>query len=162
MHKSSRPMGKIFVFPIDFRFFWIFLLRRSTYSLGTFSMPPITDSMSAFFSFSCLFSVPNDPVLLVSALGIPFLYSLPNSVLPFQCHNSPQFSRSGCALGLMTCHHSALLVAVPWFLILYFLVRYCLLFFFLSSLFPLRWYFKQDFSLLTHFLQWYTQAGLFF
>lgn len=34
----------------------------------------------------------------------------------------------------MTCHDSALLVAVPWFLILYFLVIYCLLFFFFPLL----------------------------
>lgn len=80
--------------------------------LSALSMSSITDWMSAFFSFSCLFSVPNDPGLLVSVLGIPLLYTLSNSVLPLQCHNSSQFSKSGCALGLMTCHDSALLVAV--------------------------------------------------
>lgn len=122
----QSPLGKDFHVSCRFQIFWIFLLRGNAYSLGTFSISSITDLMSAFFSLSCLFSVPNDPGLLVSALGIPLLCTLSNSVLPFQCHNSPQFSRSGCALDLMTCHDSALLVAVPWFLILYFLVRYCL------------------------------------
>lgn len=130
IYKSSHPIGKVFFVSYWFQIFWIFLLRGNAYSVGTFSMSSITDSMSAFFSFNCLFSLPNDPGLLISALGIPLLCTLFNSILPFQCHNSPQFSRSGCALGLMTCHDSAVHVAVPWFLILYFLVIYCLLFFF--------------------------------
>jgi len=59
-----------------------------------------------------LFSMPNDPGLLVAALGIPLLCTL-ILFYAFSVIASSWFSRSGCALGLMTCHDSALLVAVP-------------------------------------------------